>query len=86
MKHHHTSCRTFVRELHSTKNAPPSAVPKTDCTRWPLLQGDVLSGTLAAFKSWTVNNPESAEDAARKLGLRPDLLACWGACATVRKV
>jgi ATP-dependent NAD(P)H-hydrate dehydratase len=48
-------------------------------------QGDVLSGTLAAFKSWAVNNPESAEDAARKLGLRPDLLACWGACATVRQ-
>jgi hypothetical protein len=46
----------------------------------------VLSGTLAAFKSWAVNNPESAEDAARKLGLRPDLLACWGACATVRQV
>ena len=49
-------------------------------------QGDVLSGTLAAFKSWAVNNPESAEDAARKLGLRPDLLTCWGACATVRQV
>ena len=46
----------------------------------------MLSGTLAAFKSWAVNNPESAEDAARKLGLRPDLLACWGACAAVRQV
>jgi hypothetical protein len=46
----------------------------------------VLSGTLAVFKSWAVNNPEPAEDAAQKLGLRPDLLACWGACATVRQV
>jgi hypothetical protein len=55
----------------------------SDCI-WP--QGDVLSGTLAAFKSWAVNNPESAEDAARKLGLRPALLACWAACATVRQV
>lgn len=50
------------------------------------LQGDVLSGTLAAFKSWLANNPASAEEAAFKLGLRPTLLACWGACATVRQV
>lgn len=48
-------------------------------------QGDVLSGTLAAFKSWVANNPEPAEEAAQKLGLQPALLAAWGACATVRQ-
>jgi hypothetical protein len=74
-------------ELHSARDAPLLAEIETDYPQWQLwLQGDVLSGTLAAFRSWAVNNPESAEDAARKLGLRPDLLACWGACTTVRQV
>ena len=50
------------------------------------MQGDVLSGTLAAFKSWASNNPGPSEEAARRLGLQPTLLAAWGACATVRQV
>jgi ATP-dependent NAD(P)H-hydrate dehydratase len=47
--------------------------------------GDVLSGTLAAFKSWAVNNPGPTEAAADRLGIPPTLLAAWGACATVRQ-
>lgn len=50
------------------------------------LQGDVLSGTLAAFKSWAATNPGPTEEAARKLGILPTLLAAWAACATVRQV
>jgi len=51
-----------------------------------VLQGDVLSGTLAAFKSWAATNPGPTEEAARKLGIPPTLLAAWGACATIRQV
>ena len=47
-------------------------------------QGDVLSGTLAAFTAWTVNSKDGGAAAAEQTGLSPLLLAAYGATGTVR--
>lgn len=76
-QHNLFACES-LRDVWSCLSKVPPATVGT--------QGDVLSGTLAAFKSWVANNPEPAEEAAQKLGLQPAMLAAWGACATVRQV
>lgn len=51
-------------------------------------QGDVLSGSIAAFLSWALQygKAEAVEQAADKfpLGLKPHVLAAWGACYVAR--
>ena len=49
-----------------------------------VLQGDVLSGTLAAFTAWTVNSKDGGAAAAQHGGVPPLLLAAYGATRTVR--
>ena len=49
-----------------------------------MLQGDVLSGTLAAFTAWTVNSEDSGAAAAEHSGVPALLLAAYGATSTVR--
>ena len=52
------------------------------------MQGDVLSGSIAAFLSWALQYGEEQgiEQAADKfpLGLKPHVLAAWGACYVAR--
>ena len=48
------------------------------------LQGDVLSGTLAAFTAWTVNSKDGGAAAAEQSGVPALLLAAYGATRTVR--
>ncbi len=53
-------------------------------TRAHTLQGDVLSGTLAAFTAWTVNSKDGGAAAAEQSGVPALLLAAYGATRTVR--
>ncbi len=52
------------------------------------VQGDVLSGSIAAFLSWALQygKDKGIEQAADKypLGLKPHVLAAWGACCIAR--
>ena len=52
------------------------------------MQGDVLSGSIAAFLSWALQygKDKGIEQAADKfpLGLKPHVLAAWGACCIAR--
>ena len=52
------------------------------------VQGDVLSGSIAAFLSWALQygKEEGIEQSAEKflLGLKPHVLAAWGACYVAR--
>lgn len=50
-------------------------------------QGDVLSGSIAAFMSWAVNYGEThklKEAAGYPGGLAPTVLAAYGGCLTAR--
>lgn len=47
-------------------------------------QGDVLSGTMAVFKSWAAADPSAAEAAAASARVSTNVLAAWSACAVAR--
>ena len=49
-----------------------------------LRQGDVLSGTLAAFTAWTVNSEDGGAAAEQRGGAPALMLAAYGAACTVR--
>lgn len=54
---------------------------------WHALQGDVLSGCIAAFTSWAANHGEQQGLSAAGSypeGLPPTLLAAYGGCLTAR--
>lgn len=48
------------------------------------MQGDVLSGAMAVFKSWAAANTTAADEAAASLGVSSNVLAAWTACAVAR--
>lgn len=48
------------------------------------MQGDVLSGAMAVFKSWAAANPSAVDEAAASVGVSSNVLAAWAACAVAR--